>query len=62
MVSMGKLRIISGGVVMLIGLIMFAINQLTEFSDQMVLGGLGCVVVGFCVMWYSIPREKRGGF
>ena len=59
---MARLRIISGGVVMLIGMVMFAINQLTEFSDQVVLGGLGCIVVGFCVMWYSIPREKRGGF
>lgn len=62
MVDVGRLRIISGGMILLAGLFMFALNLLTEFSDQMVVGGTACLIVGFGVMWYNIPKEKRGGF
>lgn len=58
---MGRPGIIAGGITFLAGLILVAANQLFESSFQAFAGGLVMIIVGFCVMWYSIPKEKRFG-
>lgn len=58
---MGRLGIIAGGITFLVGLILIAANQLFEYSFQMLAGNIVMIIVGFCVMWYSIPKKKRLG-
>ena len=58
---MGRLGIIAGGIVFLVSLIIFAANQLFEARWAVVVGSMVAMIVGFCVMWYSIPKKKRFG-
>lgn len=54
---MGRPGIITGGIAFLVALIFFATDLLPTFWKLAI--ALPCVMAGFLVMWYSIPKEKR---